>query len=150
MSNKLNLYGAILALLMTVVSNSYAEGQAVGKKLFDFSVPITSVTYHADRTEINLQTASPVADLGTVGATISLYNPVNATVVAGLYSSEGAAFRPDDKVITFSGRGAWKAIGNHRWQLNGISINAEGKRSYFSSVLSLADMAVSGSSYSLD
>lgn len=149
MSNKLNIYAVVLGL-MAFVSNSYAEGQAVGNKLFDFTVPITSVTYHADRTEINLQTSSPVADLGTVGATITLYSPVNATVIAGLYSSEGAAFRPDDKVVTFSGRGSWKAIGNHRWKLNGISLNAEGTRSYFSSVLSLDGMSVSGSAYSLD
>lgn len=149
MSNKLNIYAVVLGL-MVFVSNSYAEGQAVGKKLFDFTVPITSVTYHADRTVINLQTSSPVADLGTVGATITLYSPVTATVIAGLYSSEGAAFRPDDKVITFSGRGSWKAIGKHRWQLNGISLNAEGARSYFSSVLSLDGMSVSGSAYSLD
>lgn len=149
MSNKLNIYVVVLGL-MVFVSNSYAEGQPVGKKLFDFTVPITSVSYHADRTEINLQTSSPVADLGTVGATITLYSPVNATVIAGLYSSEGAAFRPDDKVITFSGRGSWKAIGNHRWQLDGISLNAEGTRSYFSSVLSLDGMSVSGSAYSLD
>lgn len=70
--------------------------------------------------------------------------------IVGLYSSQGAAFRPDDKVVSFSGRGSWKAIGKHRWSLKGISANGEGKRTYISSVLSLDGMSISGSIFNLD
>lgn len=150
MKKCLSLTSVLFALLITFASSSYADSHAVGAKLLDFSVPITSVTYHEDKTVINVQSTGAIGELGTVGGTITLYSPVSQTVVAGLYSSQGAAFRPDDKVISFSGRGAWKAIGKHRWKLNGVSINAEGTRTYFASVLSLSSMTISGSSYSLD
>ncbi|MGR8949324.1 MAG: hypothetical protein ACU84Q_14865 [Gammaproteobacteria bacterium] len=149
MNRHINFYLIALSLLTAFISNAHAEGTTIGDKVLDFTVPITSVTYHADKTVINVQTPSAIGEMGIVGGTITLERPVSQTPVAGLYSSQGAAFRPDDKVVTFSGRGSWKALGKHRWQLNGISVNAEGTRTYVSSVLSLDGMSISGTVYSL-
>ena len=143
-------YLAVIVVLWMVAATAMADGHAIGAKVMDFTVPITSVTYHPTKTVINLQSDGALGEMGVVGATVTLEVPVSQNPVAGLYTSQGAAFRPDDKVITFSGRGTWKAIGKHRWRLNGTSVNAEGTRTYLSSVLSLDGMSISGTVFSMD
>ena len=150
MKNLSMAYLLTLAFLSLATSPLFADEHGIGAKTMDFTVAISSVTYHPDKTVINVQSDGALGEMGVVAGSVTLEAPVSQTVVAGLYTSQGAAFRPDDKVVTFSGRGTWKAIGKHRWRLNGTSVNAEGMRSYISSVLSLDGMSISGSVYSLD
>ena len=150
MNNNRNLFALLVVALSFLAVNAHADGTSIGAKITDFSVPITGITYHKDKTVVNVQSSGSIGDLGVVGGTLTAMAPVSPAARAGLYTSEGAFFRPDDKVVSFSGQGTWKALGKHTWRLNGVSINAEGGRSYISSVLSLDGMSISGSAYALD
>ena len=59
-----------ITFLVALIGNSHAADTAIGPKVLDFTAPISSVTYYADKTVINVQTDGAIGEMGVVAAIV--------------------------------------------------------------------------------
>ena len=119
---------------------------AFGKEVASFSTKTTSMTKSVDSAgnhqfDMNMEGTVSGAWSGTV-----LLTMIGSTsdFQSGTYTADSAAYLDDGSVVTGTGSGVFGSVGDHKWQVNGTGVLADGSRFAAEAELDLASRSYNG------
>ena len=100
----------------------------IGKEVGSVSMKGTSITKGVDAAGhhtfvLNLEGTVTGGWTGTVIMTMNITTSDNSS---GTYTASAVAYLADGSVIPSSGSGLTRALGGHKWRLNGLGLLADG------------------------
>jgi len=117
----------------------------IGEKLAEYTGKVTSSTMTDAGTAVNVE--ADAGELGTILYTTRFEPAVDAAGETGPFTVRGQGFLPDG---TARGRGTWRTIGVHRWELKTINQAGDGQRFFVVEEADLATRSTKGTIYALD
>lgn len=120
----------------------------IGEKITDYTGKVTSVTMTAGGAVINAE--AEVGPFGTALYTETVGPAVDAAGETGPFSTQTQAFLPDGSTMSFTVTGTWRKSGQHKWELKGIGLAADGQCSFVVEEHDLATRSTTGTIYALD
>jgi hypothetical protein len=86
---------------------------------------------------------------GWQGTSLMTVNVVSKDLKSGTYTATAAIYLEDGSSLTADGDGVLGALGERRWQMNGIALLGDSTRAAFEGVLVLADHSLNGKLYAI-
>ena len=114
---------------------------SLGKELGSFSFKITSSTYEAEGTRVNVEGAAE--GFGPVtGTLVFRTEPGQQTI--GTVTWRGAAFPENGAVLSGVGEGSYEALGRHQWRTRSVIRTSDGRIFGSDGVIDIAKRTFTG------
>ena len=86
---------------------------------------------------------------GWEGTTLTTMTVTSRDLKTGTYTATMAAYLSGGGTVTGSAHGVIGAVGEHKWQLNGVGLLEDGTRVAFEGVMELATRSLDGKAYAI-